>query len=164
MSETTTRVMERDLRELFETIWSVTLGLGLLDPAGSIPPPPQDTLCASVHLSGAWGGLVAVTLSDALARRAASAMFDQPAAELTAEELHDAIGEIANMTGGGLKALLPAPSQLSLPVVVSGTSVSLSFPRGDVVNDVAFQCGGSQIRLQVIAAGDVAVDKNPSSA
>ncbi len=146
-----TQLKDNDLREVFQTIWSITLGLDLLGPAGSIPPPPDETLCACVHLTGAWTGLVTVSLSQGLARRAASAMFDQPAAELSVAELHDAIGEIANMTGGGVKALLPAPSQLSMPSVVSGSNFSFSAPGGLVVNDVAFQVGGSQIRLIVTA-------------
>jgi chemotaxis protein CheX len=87
-------------------------------------------------------------------------MFEQPATELSVSELHDAIGEIANMTGGGIKAMLPAPSHLSLPAVVSGADFSLSSPRGEVVNDVAFQCGGSQVRLQVIAARQPAAEQN----
>jgi chemotaxis protein CheX len=145
---------DSDLRSVFETIWSATLGLELLDPAGSVPPPPTETLCASVHLTGAWCGVVSVHISEGLARRAASAMFGLPVGELTQSELHDAIGEIANMTGGGVKALLPAPSHLSLPSVVSGASFSVSAPGGSLVNDVAFQLGGSQIRVTVIARNE----------
>ena len=153
-----TQLRDSDLREVFEAIWSVTLGLDLLGPAGSIPPPPEDTLCACLYLSGAWSGLVSVSVSEGLARRAASAMFELPAAELSQAELHDALGEIANMTGGGVKALLPGPSHLSLPSVVSGSDFSFSSPGGVTVNDVAFQLGGSRISLRVIASREIAAE------
>jgi len=150
------QLRDDDLREVFEAIWSVTLGLELLGPAGSTPPPTEETLCACVHLTGAWAGLVSVTLSEGLARRAAGAMFDQPASELSIAELHDAIGEIANMAGGSIKALLPGPSHLSLPSVVSGSFFGFSSPGGVVVNNVAFQVGGSQICLRVTASRESA--------
>ncbi|MEI9937578.1 MAG: chemotaxis protein CheX [Pseudomonadota bacterium] len=145
-----TESFNKDLRELIETIWSVTLGLELTEPSGSIAPPPEHALCGCIHVSGTWVGLVTVSLSDALARRAASTMFDAPAEGLTMEELHDALGEIANMTGGGVKGLLPGPSQLSLPSVVSGTNVSLSAPGGIVVSEVKLQSSGAQLIVQVI--------------
>lgn len=141
---------DKDLRELVETIWSVTLGLELREPTGSIAPPPEHALSGCINVSGTWAGQVTVTVSEALARRVAGNMFDSPGENLTSEELHDALGEIANMTGGGVKALLPGPSQLSLPTVVSGTNVSLSSPGGVVISEVKLQSTGSQIVVQVI--------------
>lgn len=145
-----TQLQDRDVREVIETIWSVTLGLELHGPAGSIPPSPHEVLCGCIHISGAWSGTITVTMGERLARRAAAAMFEQPADSLGQAELHDAIGEITNMTGGSVKALLPGPSQLSLPSVVSGVELSISTPGAVITSDVTFQVRGAQIRVQVL--------------
>ncbi len=133
-----TELSNADLRELVEQVWSVTLGVEIFGPAGSIPPPPEHTLCGCVHVSGAWNGLVTVHVSEGLARRVAANLFETSIEDLSTEELHDALGEIANMTGGSVKGLLPAPSQLSLPSVVSGNQFSFNTPVGVLVTEVAF--------------------------
>ena len=143
-------ILARDLREVVETVWTITLGFKVLDPLGSLPPPPEATWCGCIHVSGAWNGLIKVSMSEALARRAAAAMFGASAESLSAADVTDALGEIANMTGGNVKALLPGPSQLSLPSVVTGDDFSVISPGGALLREVAFQTGGSQIRVQVI--------------
>jgi len=40
-----------------------------------------------------------------------------PAEEVTSDEIGDALGELANVLGGNVKAMLPAPSTMSLPTV-----------------------------------------------
>jgi chemotaxis protein CheX len=145
-----TESFDRDLRGLVETIWSVTLGLELSGAAGSIAPPSEQTVYGCINISGAWLGLVTLSLSENLARRVAGQMFDAPGESLTTEDLHDALGEIANMTGGAVKGLLPGPNQLSLPSVLSGSNVSLSTPGGVVVSEVRLQCAGSRVVVQVI--------------
>ncbi|HEY0469912.1 MAG TPA: chemotaxis protein CheX [Polyangiaceae bacterium] len=140
----------KELRDLVASIWSATLGLELTEPSDSQAPPSEHTLCGCINLSGAWQGLVTVSVSEALARRVASNMFDAPADGLTMEELHDALGEIANMVGGGVKGLLPGPSQLSLPSVVSGINISLSSPGGVVVSEIKAHSSGSLVVVQVV--------------
>ncbi len=147
-----TQVSNSDLRDLVESVWSVQLGFEVLDAAGSIPPPPEQTLCGCVHISGAWNGLVTVRASEALSRKVAASMFDMAGEELSIDELHDALGEIANMTGGSVKALLPGPSQLSLPSVVSGSSFAFNSPGTRLVNELTFQCHGSFVSVQVFEA------------
>jgi chemotaxis protein CheX len=49
----------------------------------------------------------------------ASTLFDSPADELGADDLHDAVGELANIVGGSVKSCVDGHSTLSLPWVVS---------------------------------------------
>jgi chemotaxis protein CheX len=56
-----------------------------------------------------------------LAMHTTAQMLMMDEAEVSIEELHDAAGELANMTGGGFKALVPQPCTLSLPSVTSGS-------------------------------------------
>jgi chemotaxis protein CheX len=155
----TTEVSARDLHEVVETIWTVTLGLEVMGPLGSVPPPPEETWCGVINVAGAWSGLVKVSMSEALTRRAASAMFAAHESDLSIEELTDALGEITNMTGGSVKALLPGPSSLSLPSVVSGSRLAVGTPGGVLIREIAFQCEGSQICVQVLEGRQVAEPK-----
>jgi chemotaxis protein CheX len=147
-----TELSDSDLRELVEAVWTVTLGFDVLDPAGSIPPPAEQTVCGCVQVTGAWTGMVTVRVSDGLARNVAATMFDTAPETLSEEELHDALGEIANMTGGTVKALLPGPSRLSLPTVVSGGQFSFNSPGGKLLREVAFRIKASRVCVQVIEA------------
>jgi len=143
-------LLAKDLRDVVETVWTATLGFEMLDPLGSLAPPPEATWCGCIQIGGAWNGLVKVSISEALARRAAATMFDSPAESLSDADVTDALGEITNMTGGSVKALLPGPSQLSLPSVITGVDFSVISPGGTLIREVAFQTSGSQIRVQVV--------------
>jgi chemotaxis protein CheX len=59
-----------------------------------------------------------VRLSPALARRLAREILQIEAASTDDAGVRDVAGEVANMIGGNLKALLPEPCRLSLPRVV----------------------------------------------
>lgn len=143
---------EVDLREVIETVWVAALGVDVMGPAGSIPPPPQGSLCGCVQITGAYTGAVMVSVSERLALRAASAMLDTPPGAVTPDDLRDALGEIANMTGGNVKALLPGPSRLSLPSVVSGTAYTVSTPGAAIVQEIAFQVMGERILVHLLEA------------
>jgi chemotaxis protein CheX len=85
---------------------------------------PEDdeptTVAAIVHISGTWTGSVVVSCSDDLATRTAASMLEAEPSGLSGEDISDALGEVANMIGGGVKAMMPEPSVLSLPVVAFG--------------------------------------------
>jgi chemotaxis protein CheX len=52
----------------------------------------------------------------------------------------DAFGELANMIGGNLKAVLPHPVHLSMPSVVQGADYSMHICRTITVSRQAFLC------------------------
>ena len=145
-----TEVLASDLLEVVESVWTLTLGFEASSSLGSRPPPPQSTWCGCIRVGGAWNGLVKLSMSEALTRRAAAAMFGAPAEGLTHVDLTDALGEITNMTGGNVKALLPGPSRLSLPHVITDAYFSIIAPGGVLLREVAFQSHASPIRVQVI--------------
>lgn len=92
-------------------------------PLETMSSPPLDTRGARVFISGGWEGAVALGCSEALARKVASVMFAKTPQDMTVEEIEDAVGELANIIGGNIKALLPGPSELSLPI--QGTDVEV---------------------------------------
>jgi chemotaxis protein CheX len=143
-------VSEDDICSLSADVWSSILGLEAV-PAGTAPSAVEErTLTGCVHISGGpWEGTVSLECPTALATAAAAAMFGMEPEELSREEIDDALGELANMTGGGVKALVPGPSALSLPTVVEGLSYSVTVPGSDLIREVVLGCEGSQFVVRV---------------
>lgn len=112
--------LDRPLTEITRTVWKCTLGLDVTPhpaPEGGAAGFP----CRStVTLDGAWCGSLSVSCPPELARSAAALFFGKPSADVSEAEMLDALGEIANMTGGNLKAVLPGPCRLSTPRSLSG--------------------------------------------
>ena len=110
----TAKPANQHLQDITEGVWVQFLGLSLR-PADATR--PQLAECAStIAITGAWNGHVAVACNRALARQAAARMFHHPETSLKDAEWQDALKEIANIIGGNIKALLPSPSRLELPL------------------------------------------------
>lgn len=80
-------------------------------------PSPPERVSGSVSIRGAWRGNVEVRLSPSLADRLAKEVLQLEAGAPNDADVRDVVGEVANMIGGNLKALLPEPCVLSLPDV-----------------------------------------------
>lgn len=117
--------------------------LGDVDQLAESDEVPPHLWRASVTISGASNGLVTVDCSEELARRLAAAMFDSPAGSLSEEDVRDSLGEIANIIGGNIKALLPGPSNLGLPKV----ELDVSAPPAAPVLEQVFVCTGEPLRI-----------------
>jgi chemotaxis protein CheX len=117
-------ISEDDLRMLVAMTVETLFGA---PPDGWAPPGPLgEGYRAAVRISGESRAEVAVWCGAGFARRVAGAMFGFTEADLTEADLRDAVGELANILGGNLKALMPGPSSLSCPVVdptASGSSL-----------------------------------------
>src|SRR4029450_7757910 len=83
-------------------------------------------LSASVQISGGWEGTVLVSCPEALAQRVAGVMFDTESA--SDDEIRDALGEVANMTAGNVKALVESYCRLSLPMGAGGGGAAAALP------------------------------------
>ena len=105
-----------DLENIAEQVWSAFLADGreaVVDGTDPVTAPAE--LAASVAIVGAFDGHVVVTSTREGSREVASALFEMPADEPSADEIGDALGELANVLGGNVKSMLPAPSTMSLP-------------------------------------------------
>lgn len=103
---------EEHLSDITESVWTGFLDIPLARTRGE----PSGCECAaSVSIQGAWNGSLVVCCSRQLAQRVATTMFQCEADEMREALWSDALGEIANIIGGNVKAMLPAPSQLGLP-------------------------------------------------
>lgn len=119
-----------NLAELVESIWNTTVGLEFHPTAAPAVAATREVRFAGcVTISGAWNGALIIECDERTAARIGSAMLDTDAEELGEDDLRDVIGELANVIGGNLKALLPQPSSLSLPSVAHGVGCELGVTR-----------------------------------
>ena len=142
------------VRGIVTDIWSSILGLEIVEAGPSELVPP--TVTGLVHISGDAEGSVSLECPGDLARTAAALMFGTEVDDLAPGEMEDAFGELANMTGGGVKSLLAGQNQLSLPTVIEGSGYHLNVPGAVPVLAVWFACGGTPVVVRVYERASVA--------
>jgi chemotaxis protein CheX len=109
------------------------------------------TLTASVEVSGAWEGTTTLQCPATLASRVAAVMFGVQVGAARPDQVQDALGELANVVGGNVKALLPEPCRLSLPTVVEGVGYSTRVAgRAEVVARVSLSCAGEPVLVALL--------------
>ena len=140
--------------QLIETIWTVVLDCNVRPaPVPNSDPAATDVLTGMVGITGAWEGIVALQCSQALARQAASVMFEMEPEQVTFDQIEDALCELTNIVGGNFKALLPPSSQLSLPSVTKGTSDAHTLAGDRVLTQLAFETSLGEVFTVTILSG-----------
>ena len=130
-------VNENDLAEMVEQVWQ-----SYLDPEGINPLIPTydenqpSEVHSSVSITGSWTGHVVYASSTQAARRAAAAFLAMEVDEVSQEDLSDVLGELANIVGGNVKAMLPPGAFLSLPQVVLAPESTARFPNTERISGV----------------------------
>jgi chemotaxis protein CheX len=122
-------VNENDLAEMVEQVWVSYLdpeGVNPLIPTGDEKQPSE--VHSSVSISGSWTGHVVYASSTAAAKKAAAAFLAMEVGEVSDEDVADVLGELANIVGGNVKAMLPAGALLSLPQVVLAPESATKYP------------------------------------
>ena len=125
---------------------------GTLAPWPDAEPMDGHDVAAWVDVHGPWRGRASLETSRPAAADLARALLRLPAAVPVADEdLVDALGEVANVVGGNIKALLPYHGALGLP------RVAASLPDGGPahpVQRVPLRWRGRSLVLTVWAADD----------
>jgi chemotaxis protein CheX len=141
--------LEEEIAQVASIIWESVLGIGLVRRL-DVPALPARVVSGCVQFTGAWEGACIIECSADFARIAAGTMFGIEPAAASVSDTQDAIGELANMTGGNVKALLPEPCRLSLPTVVEGADCTTRIPGGELVTTVAFDCDGGTLVVRLV--------------
>jgi len=130
-------VNENDLAEMVEQVW-----MSYLDPEGISPLIPNydenqpSEVHSSVSITGSWHGHVVYASSTVAARRAAAAFLAMGEDEVSDEDLSDVLGELANIVGGNVKAMLPPGAFLSLPQVMLAPQSATKYPSAERISGV----------------------------
>lgn len=141
-------MLEAELVQIVESVWQVTVGNTIrhLPTTQSLADPTAMMVTASIRFAGASPGKLTATCSTRLVGQIAAAMFGLPAEQSSIEDVQDAIGEIVNIVGGNLKAVLPSPCQLSLPAVSLAKGATVEVPS----DALWFESEGEELAVQLV--------------
>ena len=114
----------------------------------------EDPLVAAVQITGEWQATVEVATTRPVVRIIAARMFALPQESLETADLHDALGEVANMIGGNLKGIANHELDLSLPSVSECESVVDTTAR---TITVSMKCQGRPVRIRLIEMSNAAI-------
>jgi chemotaxis protein CheX len=147
-------VSENDLAEMLEQIW-----VSYLDPDGVHPlirtgDAQPSEVHSSVSITGSWSGHVVYASSATAARRAAAAFLAMAPDEVSPEDISDALGELANIVGGNLKAMLPPGALLSLPQVVLAPDSATRYPNADRISGLYGRWEGEPVSISMWRSRD----------
>lgn len=123
-----------------------------LTPCTIVVRPNKSTgyIVSAVQIVGVWQGAVRLDIDFELARQACARLLGVDPSELSQEDIRDAAGELANITGGSVKALLAPTCSLSLPTVVIGQNYEFSLPQGKVVQESSFAHESGTLLVSII--------------
>ena len=132
---------------LVSLAWSTFVG----ETAEEEEPSPIDgtVICASIAIGGPWSATILLFCNKSLALSCAAAVLGTPPEKLRDADVHDVMGELANIIGGNLKGIVCDSDEvwtLSLPAVANGMQ---SVPGSRLAAEVQFRCGGSQLGCHV---------------
>jgi hypothetical protein len=142
------------LVQLMASVWETILQLPILPrdghPGDEVRPGDLPLVTGRIRIAGAWEGTVAMTGPRSFAAKCAAIMHGREPEELTGAEVRDGWGELLNMVGGNLKALVPPVSHLGLPTVHEREVFGYEEDGSRVLNDVVFACLDQRVRLTVL--------------
>lgn len=142
---------ETELRQIAEDTWRIVLGDELQARHGAIAPAAiDDCIAATAQIAGDWHLTVVIYGSAPMARQAATVMFGTAQQDDKPEDLQDAMCELVNIVAGNVKGILSGSSHLSLPTLIRGNDVKLTFPRHVLLSEVAFDYAGEPVVVMLL--------------
>lgn len=144
-------ISSEELRRIVKTVWSTQLGIELDNPVAPANASPVGgrLYTLQVEIGGAFTGELVQACSGKLGLRAAAAAFHIDPSRAGPDQVRDTLGELAHMTAGNLKSMLPGSSALGLPRVRSA-------PREDdgAVANARFSADGEMLEVSLIRGPD----------
>ena len=111
-----TAVSDAELTDICNAVWASLLEAGP-EPADGLPD-SDATIGAEISIGGAWEGTLRLRCSPEAARAVTAEVLMCDASEVDDDMVGDTLGELANIIGGNVKALLPDSCQLGLPTAL----------------------------------------------
>ncbi|WP_306204008.1 chemotaxis protein CheX [Actinoplanes sp. RD1] len=145
-----TVVTEDDLAEMVEQVWASYLdpeGVSPLIPTADADQPTE--VHSTVSITGTWHGHLVYASSTQAAKKAAAAFLAMELDEVGQEDVSDVLGELANIVGGNVKAMLPAGCFLSLPTVVLAPQTASYYPAAERISGLWGVWDGEPISISM---------------
>ena len=146
-----------EVHNIVAEIWESMLGLPVGVGSDDNPSGTGREVCAAVQITGAWDGAVIIECDEVAAAAFTRAMLGLEDEDPTESDVHDVMGELANMAGGNVKAMVGDDTRLSLPTVVVGERLDLSVPGATKVVSSNFVADGVPFSVVVMAKSGPAI-------
>ena len=144
-------ISAEEIFRITQQVWAPMLGFGLIlkaDRGGEDRPDGRATI-GSILLEGDWKGGVTLDFENRLAKMSAGHIFGMETDEVEAEDVHDAVGELANQVGGLIKGKLAPKSLLSLPTITEGIELTVDIPHCQPIGAATMESEGVWFRVEV---------------
>jgi chemotaxis protein CheX len=136
-----------DLGRVVRTIWSTQLGLELEDGDSEALErglADRGSITVSVNFSGDFEGALVQTCSEEVSIMAAHAAFAAKDGELASTDVRDVLAELAHVTAGNLKSILPGPSETSFPRTIDPDE-----DMGSLIAEAGFELQGEPLIVRL---------------
>jgi chemotaxis protein CheX len=144
------KISSEELAGLVDDIFNSMAGVKLA-PSATLVAPDNATgyLTSAVQIVGDWQGAVRLDMDLQLARQVCANLMGVECDDLSPQDIRDAAGELANMTGGSVKTLCAPTCGLSLPTVVTGRDYEFTLSQGTLVQASSFrhECGALTVSI-----------------
>jgi chemotaxis protein CheX len=147
MAEISREELQAVVDEVFQSMVNIEI---LPSPECRLPNQRTGYMASAVQIVGGWQGAVRVDIDERLARDVCASLMSVPGDELSSRDILDAVGELANIVGGSVKALLAADCGLSLPSVVAGRDFEFKVIQGTRIQDASFTHPSGGLTVSVI--------------
>jgi chemotaxis protein CheX len=131
---------EETVRSIAQEAWSALVGECefLVPLPGELPADAGsawvEAISAWVEVVGPWTGAVVLTCGRSTAEQLSRELLKEHAPSvLDDEDIEDGLGELANVVGGNVKAVLPGPSVLGLPEIGTAPRARADTVRADLL-------------------------------
>ena len=129
----TALIDEETVQSIAQEAWTALVG----DDEFLVPLPgglPDDAVSSWVDVAGPWNGRVVLTCGRSTAEELSRELLKEHAPPvLDDEDVEDGLGELANVVGGNVTAILPGPSALGLPEVGAAPPAGADTVRVDLL-------------------------------
>jgi len=140
-----------ELIHVVDEIFSSMAGMKLIPAPSPLRPNQQNGYVVSaVQIVGDWQGAVRLDTDLELCRQVCSRFLGVEPGDLSPDDIRDAAGELANITGGSVKALLAPHCSLSLPSVVMGQDYEFCVLQGKVIQESSFSHESGRLLVSVL--------------
>jgi chemotaxis protein CheX len=107
-------------------------------------------VASSVQIVGAWEGSLHLEMNLDMAKTTTARLLGANEADVSPEDIQDAVGELANMLCGGVKELMPQPCKLSLPSVAIGVKRKPVNGCGRIMSECSFVADSGLLHVSVV--------------
>lgn len=148
------KLLMNHLNSVTSEVWS-SMANTSLEPSGERVTTTESRgyVASSVQIVGAWEGSVHLDMNLDMARMTTARLLGAEEADVSPEDIQDAVGELANMLGGGVKELMPQPCKLSLPCVAIGDQCKAAIDRGTIASECSFVADSGLLRVSIVERG-----------